>query len=133
MQNTSVLIISDNAMLRQTIAEFISLLEEIKFVESTDTIHPQINLTTKISPPRFIILDADDGGLTLVKYLRTSFPNAKIIVLTSYDLEVYRQAAKQSGANDCVLKIDLATKLHPLLQTYLQKQVRDTSQTSLPH
>ncbi len=127
MQNASVLIISDNGTLRQTIAEFISLLEEIKFVEITDSVHPQLNLANKISPPQFVLLDADNGGLTLVKYLRASLPYTKIIVLTSYDLDIYCQAAKQSGADDCVLKVDLAAKLHPLLRSYLQQPLRHHS------
>ncbi len=57
--------------------------------------------------PHLIFMDIKlpgESGLELTKKMRRSNPEVKIIILTSYDLPEYRQAARRSGADHFLAK-----------------------------
>src|SRR5258705_8146346 len=53
-----------------------------------------------------IKMEAVDG-LTATREIRDAFPEARIIILTNYDDPLMREAAREAGASEYLLKDDL--------------------------
>jgi DNA-binding NarL/FixJ family response regulator len=56
----------------------------------------------KAHPPDLIFMDIElpgEKGLELTKKIKAAYPDIIIIILTSYDLPEYREAASKYGAN----------------------------------
>lgn len=59
------------------------------------------------SPPDLILMDIrlpDESGLELTRKIKTQYPATTIIILTSYDLPEYREAATQYKADHFLTK-----------------------------
>ena len=59
------------------------------------------------SPPDLIFMDIrlpDESGLELTRKIKTQYPATTIIILTSYDLPEYREAATHYKANHFLAK-----------------------------
>ncbi|MDE6621900.1 MAG: response regulator transcription factor [Lachnospiraceae bacterium] len=87
------------------IAQNVQNLEKILCEKNVDIILIDINLGG--------LSDAD--GLEIASNLRHSHPAAKLVILTGYDLPVYRHEAKKIGANGflskCISPDDLIASL----------------------
>jgi len=64
------------------------------------------------------------NGLEATRQLKDEMPKLKVIILTIYDLQEYREAALASGANGYVVKKSLIEELVPA--------IRRVAQTSRP-
>ena len=67
--------------------------------------------------PDWVLMDIEMremDGLTATASLRRFFPNAKIIIITRYDDQHLREAARQAGACAYILKENLSA-VRPLL------------------
>ena len=61
----------------------------------------------KTIPPDLIFMDIKlpgESGLEITKKIKADYPNIPIIILTSYDLPEYREAAQQYQANHFLSK-----------------------------
>jgi DNA-binding NarL/FixJ family response regulator len=68
--------------------------------------------------PDFVLMDINLGetdGINATRQIKTIDPNAKIIIVTSYDEPDLRQAAAEAGAIGYVVKEDLSL-LNPILK-----------------
>jgi CheY-like chemotaxis protein len=57
--------------------------------------------------PDFVFMDVrlpGENGLELTKKIKTWYSRPIVIILTSYDIPEYRQAAKENGANHFLSK-----------------------------
>jgi DNA-binding NarL/FixJ family response regulator len=57
--------------------------------------------------PQLIFMDIrlpDESGLQLTQRIKAKYPAMKVLMLTSYDLPEYRQAATECGANHFFVK-----------------------------
>lgn len=69
--------------------------------------------------PDFVLMDVDlreMDGITATRKIVASDPNAKVIIVTNYDEDDLREAAKKAGACGYVLKENLLDVID-LLQT----------------
>jgi CheY-like chemotaxis protein len=69
--------------------------------------------------PDFVLMDVDLGemdGITATRRIKANDPNAKIIIVTNYDENDLREAARKAGACGYVLKENLLEVLE-LLRT----------------
>lgn len=60
--------------------------------------------------PELIFMDIrlpGENGLQLTQKIKTNYPNTKVIILTSYDILEYREAAIRCGANGFIPKDSL--------------------------
>jgi two-component system response regulator DegU len=68
--------------------------------------------------PDFVLMDIDLGemdGITATRQIRAGNPNAKIIIVTNYDENDFREAAHEAGACGYVLKENLLEVLELLV------------------
>jgi DNA-binding NarL/FixJ family response regulator len=101
-----VLIVEDNATFRQMLKEILySRFPTMDIAEEPDG----SGLFSKIETfhPKIIFMDIrlpGESGLELTKKIKMNYPDITVIVLTSYDLPEYRQAARQNKADHFVTK-----------------------------
>lgn len=105
-----ILLVDDNAkmraIIRKTIARHLAAAEEIHECEDGNE---AIALYSAISPD-WVIMDIKlktSDGLTATQKIVDADPAAKIIIVTQYDDQLYREAASKAGARDYVLKENL--------------------------
>ena len=103
---TKALIVEDNRAFRLALAEVLhSHYPSLKIDLETDG----DGLFSKIEAfhPDIIFMDIrlpGENGLGLAKKIKKNYPGITIVILTSYDLPEYRDAARRSGADYFIAK-----------------------------
>lgn len=106
MSKTKILIADDHALVREGIAAFLKLCEDIEVVgEASDGIDA-INKTNKLNPD-VVIMDINMpklGGLEATIEIKKTNPDVKILVLTQYDDKEYISRFLKAGVSGYLLK-----------------------------
>ena len=100
------LIVDDNVPYRQMLKE--SLCSRYPTME-IEEVPDGTNLFNKIDSfhPKIVFMDIrlpGENGLELTQKIKVKYPDIIVIILTSYDLPEYRQAARESMADFFVPK-----------------------------
>ncbi len=100
------LIVDDNTAFRQSLVEILHARFPLMAIdeagdgkhamEKVDGFHPDL-VFMDIKLP-------DDNGLNLTRAIKADHAATAIVVITSYDIPEYREAALQSGANHFIAK-----------------------------
>ena len=120
-----ILIVEDNDHFRQTLR---SLLDARFPLMTFEEARDGSEALEKVSAfdPDLIFMDIKlpgQSGLELTKRIRHSNAEVKIIILTSYDLPEYREAARVGGANHFVSKGSCkAEEILALVETMLSEK-----------
>lgn len=120
-----ILIVEDNDHFRQTLRSLLDArFPSIRFEEARDGREALEKVS--VFDPDLIFMDIKlpgQSGLELTKRIRHSNAQVKIIILTSYDLPEYRQAAKVGGANHFISKGSSKTEeILALVETILSEK-----------
>lgn len=104
-----VLLVDDHALFAQSLAIVLSdfpSIERFSNVKSVDEIESSIER----DKPDIILMDihlgklSEEDGLLLTQDLLQKYPKQKIVVLSGYDLPVYRKEAERLGAKGFINK-----------------------------
>jgi DNA-binding NarL/FixJ family response regulator len=118
MQITRTLLVDDNAGFRRSMKEFLTLEPDIEVVgEAADG--QEAILKARELKPDLVLMDVrmpGISGIDATRQLKDEMPELKVIVLTIFDLEAYREAAMASGANGYVTKGSLFEELLPAIR-----------------
>ncbi len=121
MEKFKILIVDDNDFFRQT------LKATLKGCFPTITIEEAVagdKALQKVDSfvPDLIFMDIQlpgESGLELTKKIKATHPNVIILILTSYDMPEYREAAFQYGADRFLTKSSLNPMgLEELVRSY---------------
>jgi DNA-binding NarL/FixJ family response regulator len=118
MDLVRVLLVDDSPILLSRITDFLAQYEEVVVV-GTATSGEEALAQAKVQRPQMILLDLrmpGMSGLEAIPHLRAILPEAAIIILTLYDIDVYRQAALAAGADAFIPKRALHTDLLPAIR-----------------
>jgi len=104
-----ILLVDDHALFAKSLSIALSDVPEIEQFSSTKDIQ---NLEKQILTelPDILLIDINLGGLTdedglmLTQQLLKRFPDQKIVILSGYNLPVYRKEARKIGAKGFVSK-----------------------------
>jgi DNA-binding NarL/FixJ family response regulator len=100
------LIIEDSLVFRQTFKKVLGTkFPAMEIAEAADGKEALEKLTS--FQPRLIFLDVklpDGNGLELTRKIKAQDPSVMILILTSYDIPEYREAALRSGARNYFVK-----------------------------
>ena len=110
-----VLIVDDNEQARRMIKHYLSELSD-EFRECEDG-EEALNAYKEFLPD-WVLMDWEMkqvNGIAATQNIIAEFPDAKILIVTSYDENDLRQTAKEAGAVGFILKDDLL-----LLQSFLK-------------
>ncbi len=120
-----VLLIEDSSFFSQLFKETLqSHIPSVEVIEAKDG--GEVFRKMESSPPDLIFVDIKlpgENGLHLTKKIKADYPNIPVVILTSYDLPEYREAAAASGAT-LFLSKGSTTKQHILkvVDSILPKQ-----------
>ena len=121
------LIVEDNATFRQMLKEILySKFPTMNIAEEPDG--NQLFLTIDVFHPQIVLMDIrlpGESGLELAKKIKKNYPDIVVVMLTSYDLPEYRQAALQSKADHFVTKDSPTQDFLALVESILLAQEHD--------
>lgn len=103
----TLLIVEDNERMRRTLKTFVGDLTEAIY-ECEDG--SQARAAYERHRPDWVLMDIEMkqmDGLSATRQITTAFPEARVIIVTSYDEPRYRTAAHAAGARAYVVKEDL--------------------------
>jgi DNA-binding NarL/FixJ family response regulator len=106
MRPFRTLLVEDNAAFRQTLFDILSAqFPSIVIEEAAEGKEAMQKIESVL--PHLIFMDIKlpgENGLQLTQKIKAKHPQVTIIMLTSYDLPEYREAAYQYGANYFIVK-----------------------------
>jgi DNA-binding NarL/FixJ family response regulator len=114
-----ILIVDDHALLRGGIAALIATQSDMKLVAEASTGREAVQLF-RVHRPDVTLMDVqmpEVDGIDAIMAIRSEFPNARVIVLTTYTGDVQAMRALKAGAQAYLLK--------SLLQKELLDAIRD--------
>ncbi|MEK7264393.1 MAG: response regulator transcription factor [Bacteroidota bacterium] len=120
MKNT-ILVVDDNKPFRQLLIEKIQTETDFSVIGEAGDGFSAL-LQARELKPALVLLDIrmpDLNGLEIARLLKAEHPNVKIIFVTMYNMEEYREATKTIGANGYVLKSSLEHELLPAIKESL--------------
>ena len=109
-----VLIVDDNEQMRQALRSFIADLVD-EFYECADG--SEALAAFSANQPDWVLMDLEMkgmDGLTATRQVIDAWPEARVAIVTVYNGEALREAARQAGASAYVIKDDL-TSLREIL------------------
>jgi DNA-binding NarL/FixJ family response regulator len=106
MKSVKTVIVEDNYLFRQLLNETLKTAFPSMAIEEAENGKQALEKVNQFMP-EIVFMDIklpDENGLELTKKIKKKYPEMTIIVLTSYDLPEYRQAAFDNGANYFLIK-----------------------------
>jgi two-component system, NarL family, response regulator len=113
-----VMVIDDHPMVREGIAAYVALQPDMELVAETGDGTKGIELFNQYMPD-ITLVDLrlpNMDGIEIIRQIRRDFPEAKFIVVTSYDFDEQIYAAFRAGARAYVLKDVLANQLIDIIR-----------------
>ncbi len=102
----TTLIVEDNASFRHILKDILNRHFPKMPIEEAAEGNEAIQ-KVEVRVPNLIFMDIrlpGENGLELTRRIKKNHPRTVIIILTSYDLQEYREAAQQYGANHFLTK-----------------------------
>jgi DNA-binding NarL/FixJ family response regulator len=115
------LLIEDNVTFRGSLKETLhSRFPTMNIMEAGDG--PEAFEKIKASVPDLIFMDIKlpgENGLSLTRKIKIDHPDVVVVILTSYDLPEYREAAFQYHANYFITKASLSNEIVEVVESAL--------------
>ncbi len=106
MDPINVLIVEDNFTFRTALREILKTqFPNMAIEEAADGDEALKKIHT--CPPTLVFMDIKlpgENGLEITRRIKTEYPDMIVMILTSYDLPEYRDAAIRYGANHFIIK-----------------------------
>jgi DNA-binding NarL/FixJ family response regulator len=96
-----MLIVDDNAPFRQSLREMLCEQFSTMGVEEAEDGEDALDKIETLSP-HLVFMDIKlpgQNGLEVTREIKARYPKIRVIILTSYDLPEYREAAENYGAD----------------------------------
>jgi CheY-like chemotaxis protein len=108
------LIVEDNAQMRRTLRSFVAdLADEVTECEDgSEALALYAELT-----PEWVLMDIQMrriDGLTATRNIKALYPDARVMIISNYDDEDLRSAAREAGACRFINKANLLDVRHAL-------------------
>ena len=118
MPTTTILIVDDNAEFRRRVRSLLSSEAGIQVIgEAGDG--EQAVLEAARLHPNLVLMDVRMprmNGLEAARRMTGALSGTKVIILSQYDIDEYRQAAAENGACDYVVKKSMMQRLIPAIR-----------------
>ncbi len=124
MATIRVMLVEDNLIFRESLKETLhSRLPSLEIMEAGDGTEAMEKI--KKTPPNIVLMDIKlpgENGLTLTKRIKTQYPEIAVVILTSYDLPEYREAAFQYKANYFLTKNSSSDEIMQVVESVIKDQ-----------
>lgn len=101
MADITVMVLDDHEVVRRGICDILDRADGIAVVAEAGTVAQGVRRANAVRP-QVILSDLrlpDGTGLDVIQHVRTTLPDTRIVVLTSYDDDEARAAARAAGAD----------------------------------
>ena len=118
MQTIRTLIVDDNASFRRRLKEFLASEPDIEVIGEAADGQAAI-LKARELQPDLVLMDVrmpGTNGITATRQLKAEMPDLKVIIVSILDVQEYREAAMDGGANGYVIKKSLVEELLPAIR-----------------
>ena len=118
MTGARTLIVDDDARLRRCIRDLLASAPEIEVVGEATNGSEALDKVRYLHPD-LVLMDVrlpGCNGLDTTAQVKREMPRVQVIILTTYDLPEYRDAAIDSGASGYVVKHTLPEVLLPMIR-----------------
>jgi DNA-binding NarL/FixJ family response regulator len=96
-----VLIVDDSKQIRERVAALLAGSDQIRIVGEAGDGYQAMRVIPQLKPDT-IILDIrlpKRSGIEMLKEVKVLYPKIRVIMLTNYDYDLYRQQCKRLGAD----------------------------------
>ncbi len=121
MKKNNILIVDDNAEFRRQLKNFLLSESDINVLGEASNGKQAILKTLKLKPD-FVLMDVSMpvlNGLEAIKKILAMVPEARVVMLSNFDAEEYKQAARETGAVGYVIKKNVVNELLPTINRFL--------------
>ena len=118
MQHIRTLLVDDDDSFRTRVRAFLLAESDIEIVGEAANGREAIRKTHELIP-NLVLMDISMpalNGIDATKQIKQEMPGTKILVLTVFDEEEYREAVMQNGADGYILKKTLFDDLVPAIK-----------------
>ena len=127
MQITRTLIVDDDGSFRRRVKGLLASERDIEVIgEAADG--QEAILKARELEPDLVLMDVrmpGMNGMNATRQIKNEMPEIKVLILTIFDLQEYREAAMASGASGYVIKKSLIEELMPAIRGVLGKGPQD--------
>ena len=119
MKIIKTLVVDDDASFRQRVKEVLASEPNIEVIGEASDGHEALRKARELEPD-LVIMDVrmpKANGISVTRQLKEEMQALKIIMLTIFDLQEYRDAAMSGGASGYVTKKSLITELVPTIKS----------------
>jgi DNA-binding NarL/FixJ family response regulator len=130
----TALLVEDNEYFRKSFKKILNDRFPLLLIVESGTCREALDFCLD-SLPDLVFADInlpDGNGLELSRTLRQQYPNVTILILTSYDLPEYRQAALASGINYFFPKDSSHEVILSMVQTELDNRIAGSKAFRFP-
>jgi DNA-binding NarL/FixJ family response regulator len=114
---TTIMIVEDHAVIRALVRELMAHAPDLQVVGEAEDGAEAMRLAQALRPD-LMLLDLvlpRVNGLEVLRWIKGECPQIKVVIMTVYTEDAYRQAAAASGADAFLLKKTLGTVLLPTI------------------
>ena len=125
------LIVDDDAGFRQRVKQLLASEPDIEIIGEAADGREAILRAGELKPDLILMEVRMPGmnGVDATRQLKAEMPQLKVIMLTIFDLQEYREAAKASGASGYVIKKSLIQDLVPAIRDAFEHGAPDLRTT----
>lgn len=119
MKLMKVLIADDDERFRRRIGQFLATEPYIEIIGEAATGQEAVSCARELRPD-IVLMDVrmpGMNGVSATRCLKEEMPDLKVIVLSVYDLDEYKDAALASGASAYVVKKSMIEELIPAMKS----------------
>jgi DNA-binding NarL/FixJ family response regulator len=124
MAGARALIVDDSTTLRRYIVDLLVSAPGVHVIGEAASGSEALTMARELNPD-LVLMDVrmpGTNGLETTVQLKREMPHVQVIILTTYDLPEYREAARMSGASGYVVKRALPEALLPAIQEVCARQ-----------
>lgn len=117
------LIVDDSREFRNSFKRFLSRFAELEVVGLANNGIEALHQVKELSPD-LVLMDLvmpEMNGLEATRQIKSLTKPTCVFILTLHDSDEYRVAAQESGADGCINKSELNTKIYPLIRNHFSE------------
>jgi DNA-binding NarL/FixJ family response regulator len=120
-----VLIVDDHPIVRQGLTQLISQENDLEVVGEADNAETAIASLSRLAPDVVIVdlMLKDSSGIELIKDIKATRPEARILVVSMHDEAVYAERALRAGSHGYIMKEEATNEVLSALRTVLADEV----------